>query len=145
MSDIVKYKGSEINKDQRDALYFTMSDIVHKGTNFFWVAETWNLTLGNTSVNIDHALKGGFKSEDTRVFLYLQNKYSNSLSWAENLNKLFTDLGGKFKFSAQDSDLEYLSWRSKNPPDSSDLKPPLPLTCLKRHYFTVLQRLSEFV
>ena len=27
---------------------------------------------------------------------------------AENLNKLFTDLSGKFKFSAQDSDLEYL-------------------------------------
>jgi hypothetical protein len=38
---------------------------------------------------------------------------------------LFTDLGGKFKFSSQDSDLEYLFWRSKNPPVSSDLKPPL--------------------
>jgi hypothetical protein len=38
---------------------------------------------------------------------------------------LFTDLGGKFKFSAQDSDLEYLFWRSKTPPVSSDLKPPL--------------------
>ena len=35
---------------------------------------------------------------------------SKSLSWAENLNKFFTFLGGKFKFSAQDSDLEYLSW-----------------------------------
>ena len=30
-----------------------------------------------------------------------------------------------FKFSAQDSDLEYLFWRSKNPSVSSDLKPPL--------------------
>ena len=69
--------------------------------------------------------KGGFKSEDTGGILLLQNKYSNSLSWAKNLNKLFTDLGGKFKFSAQDSDLEYLSWRCKNPPVSSDLKPPL--------------------
>ena len=29
ISDTVKYKGSEINKDQRAALYFTMSDIVH--------------------------------------------------------------------------------------------------------------------
>ena len=28
--------------------------------------------------------------------------------------KLFIDVGGKFKFSAQDSDLEYLFWRSKN-------------------------------
>ena len=46
-------------------------------------------------------------SEDTRGFLPFQTKYSKSLSWAGNLNKLFTDLGGKFKFSAQDSDLEY--------------------------------------
>ena len=30
-----------------------------------------------------------------------------------------------FKFSAQDTDLEYLCWRSKNFPVSSDLKPPL--------------------
>ena len=47
--------------------------------------------------------------------------YTMSLNhfWAENLNKLFTDLGGKFKFSTQDSDLEYLYWQCKNP-DSSD-------------------------
>ena len=69
--------------------------------------------------------KGGFKSEDTGEFFLLQNKYSKSLSSAENLNKMFMDLGGKFKFSAQDSDLEYLFWRSKNPPVSSELKPPL--------------------
>ena len=30
-----------------------------------------------------------------------------------------------FKFSAQDSDLEYLFWRSKNSPVSIDFKPPL--------------------
>ena len=47
------------------------------------------------------------------------------VSSAENLNKLFTVLGGKFKFSAQDSDLEYLFWQRKNSPVSSDLKPPL--------------------
>ena len=41
------------------------------------------------------------------------------------MNKLFTVLGGKFKSSAQDSDLEYLCWRCKNSPVSSDLKPPL--------------------
>ena len=52
-------------------------------------------------------LKGCFKSEDTEEFFRCQNKYSKSLSWAENLNKLFTVLGGKFKFSAQDSDMEY--------------------------------------
>ena len=69
--------------------------------------------------------KGGFKSKDTGEYLLLQNKYFKSLSLAENLNKLFTVLVGKFKFSAQDSDLEYLFWRSKNSPVSSDLKPPL--------------------
>ena len=52
-------------------------------------------------------------SEDIGGFLHCQNKYSESLSWTENLNKLFTDLGGKFKFSAQDSDLEYLFWQQK--------------------------------
>ena len=69
--------------------------------------------------------KGGFKSEDAGGFLPLQNKYSKSLSWAEKLNKLFTDLDGKFEFSAQNSNLECLFWRCKNPPVSSDLKPPL--------------------
>ena len=34
-------------------------------------------------------------------------------------------LGGKFKFSAQDSDLEYLFWQRKKFTLSSDLKPPL--------------------
>ena len=58
-------------------------------------------------------------SEHTEGFLYCQNKYPKSLSSAENLNKLFTDLGGKFKFSAQDSDLEYFFWRSKNLRDHS--------------------------
>ena len=30
--------------------------------------------------------KGGFKSEETGEFFRCQNKYSKSLSWAENLN-----------------------------------------------------------
>ena len=33
--------------------------------------------------------KGGFKSEDTGEFLFLQNKYSKSLSWAENLKVVY--------------------------------------------------------
>ena len=40
--------------------------------------------------------EGGFNSK----ILRLQHKYSKSLSWEENLNKLLTVLGGKFKFSA---------------------------------------------
>ena len=69
--------------------------------------------------------EGAFNSEDIEEFLHCQNKYSKSLSWAENLNKLFTVLGEKLKFSLQDSDLEYLFWQWKNSPVSSDLKPPL--------------------
>ena len=52
--------------------------------------------------------KGGVMSVDNRIFLLLQNKYSKLPSWAENLNKLFTVMGWKFKFSAQDRDLEYV-------------------------------------
>jgi hypothetical protein len=47
------------------------------------------------------------------------------------LNKLFTVLGGKFKFSAQGSDLEYLCWQCQNSPVSSDLKPPLAKVLIK--------------
>ena len=87
---------------------------MHNGANALEIIFLW---ISN--------FKGGFKSEDTEDFFRCQNEYSKSLSWAENLNKLFTALGGKFKFPAQDSDLEYLFWRSKNPPVSSDFKPPL--------------------
>ena len=69
--------------------------------------------------------KGGFKSEDTGEFLHLQHKYSKSLSWEENLNFPPKTVDNLFKFSAQDSDLEYLCWRRKIFPVSSDLKPPL--------------------
>ena len=41
-------------------------------------------------------------------FLLLQNKYSKSLSWAENLNFPPKSINILFKFSAEDSDLEYL-------------------------------------
>ena len=69
--------------------------------------------------------KGGFKSKDTGGVLVLQSKYSKSLFWAENLNFPPKTVINLFKFSAQDSDLEYLFWQCKNPPVSSDIKPPL--------------------
>ena len=71
------------------------------------------------------APKGGLKSEDTGDFLHCQDEYSKSLFWVENMNNLFAVLGRKIKFSAQDSDLEYLSWQCKKSPVSSDLRPPL--------------------
>ena len=52
--------------------------------------------------------KGGFKSEENGEFFYCQNKYSKSLSWAENLNFSPKTVNILFKFSSQDSDLEYL-------------------------------------
>ena len=70
-------------------------------------------------------LKGDFYSEETGGFLHLQNKYSKSLSWAKNLNFPPKTVNNLFKFSAQDSDFEYLCWRGKNFLVSSDLKPPL--------------------
>ena len=69
------------------------------------------LTLGTA--------KGGFYSESEIRFLDIQiskTKYSEKLSWAWNLNLLFTVFGGKFKFQAQDSFSEYFFleiWRSK--------------------------------
>ena len=65
-------------------------------------------------------LKGSFKSEDTGKILHLQHKYSKSLSLEENLNFPSETINNLFKFSAHDSDLEYLCWRHKNFLASSD-------------------------
>ena len=59
--------------------------------------------------------KGGIMSEGTGRFLLLQNKYSKLLSRADNLNKLFTVMDGKFKFSAREI------WKKKIAEVSSDI------------------------
>ena len=64
-------------------------------------------------------------SKDTGGFLHCQDKYFKSLSWAEYLNLLTKTVNELFKFSIQDSNLEYLSLQCKNSPVSSDFKPPL--------------------
>ena len=70
---------------------------------------TWNfLTFAQWWPEIP---KGVFFSESTLRSSNFQNKYSKSLSWAWNSNKLFTVMGRKFKFQVQDSDLECLFWR----------------------------------
>ena len=61
-------------------------------------------------------------SEHTGRVLLFHDKYSKLLSWAKNLNKLFTVMGGKFKFSAQDRDFY---GEVKNLPVPSDIIPPL--------------------
>ena len=75
--------------------------------------------------------KGGFYLEREMRFSNLQISkeiYSKSLSWAWNLNELFTVFGGKFKFQVQDSDLEYFVleiWRFDKLIELSEKKPPL--------------------
>ena len=54
--------------------------------------------------------KGGFMSEDTGKILRLQHKYSKLLSWAENLNFPPKTVNNLFKFSAQDSNLDFLKF-----------------------------------
>ena len=62
-----------------------------------------------TQVDILRTNVGGFFQ---KVRFNSKKNYSKSLSWAWNLNKLFTVMGGNFKFPVQDSDLEYFFWRS---------------------------------
>ena len=63
--------------------------------------------------------------------MYCQNKYSKSLSLGEKLNFPPKTVHNLFKFSVQDSDLEYLFWQRKNSSVPSDLKSPLPVTVNK--------------
>ena len=92
-----------------------------KFSSIFWLKATFK-KIGSKSINTQYfRRKTGLKSEDTEEFLHLQHKYSKSLSWAENLNFPPKTVNNLFKFSPQDSDLEYLCWRYKNSPVSSDL------------------------
>ena len=53
------------------------------------------------TIDIGHKslpFNGSFYSESSIRFSNLQTKYSKLLSWAWNLNKLFTVFGGKFQF-----------------------------------------------
>ena len=55
-----------------------------------------------TSLNL-FELKVAFIQKVRFVFLNLPQTYSKLLSWAWNLNLLFTVIGGKFKFHVQDT------------------------------------------
>ena len=48
-----------------------------------------------------------------------------SLFWTWNLNKLFTVMGGKFKFQVQDSDFGFFFWRFDKQITPSEKKLPL--------------------
>ena len=82
--------------------------------------------------------KGGIMSEDTGRFLLLQKNIPNL--YPEQIKKNFQPLAVNplFKFSAQDSNLEYLFWRSKNLPVSSDIISPLTTYVHYRFSFLIL-------
>ena len=72
--------------------------------------------------------KGGLISEGILTLLPLlplPTKGAKSLPSAENLNKLFTEKGGKFQFSAQESDLASFVDNGTKVKIPSEIKPPL--------------------
>ena len=74
------------------------------------------MRLKGVSVLMQYILKVALCQKILEVFYIAKINIPNHYPDAENLNKLFTDLGGKFRFSAQGSDLEYRFWQCKNPP-----------------------------
>ena len=95
----------------KNAIIFTSRHIKNKDVKIGWKSCSQVFKSGS--------IKGGYFSESAMCFLDLQiskKNYSKKLSWAWNLNLLFTVFGRKFKFHAQDSFLEYFFleiWRSK--------------------------------
>ena len=62
--------------------------------------------------------------------LNLPKNYSKILSWVWNLNKLFTDMGGNFKFQAQDFFWNIFFWRLEDLKNEYHfLKKRAPLQC----------------
>ena len=52
-------------------------------------------------------------------------RYQINIQRAENLNKLFPVMGGKFKFSAQESDLVFFVGNETKDKKPSKIKPPV--------------------
>ena len=77
----------------------------------FWVHDNVNNHFTILAYRLPQRLpKGGFFSESPMCFSNLQiskKNYSKSLSWTWNLNFPPITVNNKFKFQAQDSNLEY--------------------------------------
>ena len=78
-------------------------------------------------LSLHNWLKMAFSQKTLENFYIANINIPNHYPEYKNLNFLPT-VNNLFKFSAQDSDLEYLFWQYKNFPVSSDLKPPLEIT-----------------
>ena len=101
------------NWEKNDIVLVKASSFGQKSCHFmtFWMT-TWETEKKEAD---NSTVKGSFYSESAMRLSNLQHNYSKSLSWAWNLNKLFTVFGGKFKFQGQDSDLEYFFGNLTNP------------------------------
>ena len=75
--------------------------------------------------------KGGLTSEGIFTLVQLPRKCAKSCPWVKNLNKLFTENGGKFKFSAQGQDLAPFDCNVTKVKIPSEIKPPSYLGGLK--------------
>ena len=75
-------------------------------------------------------IKGCLISEGILSLVPLPTKGAKSLSWSENLNKLLTVMGGKFKFSAYSIWHLLLAMRPKSK-HLPEIKPPLTNFTLK--------------
>ena len=97
-----------------------------------------------TQVDILRTNVGGFFQ---KVRFVSKKNYSKSLSWAWNLNKLFTVMGGNFKFQVQDSDLEYFLeiWRFEKTNRTFWKKPPMndPFGSKQKRLFLTLRTKSK--
>ena len=98
-------------------------------------SQTWNETenglviimymitmiIGHSNKRVQVQVKVALSQKILEKFyvsnINIPNHYPEQKIWISCLL-----LGRKFKFSAQDSELEYLCWRCKNSPVSSDLK-----------------------
>jgi hypothetical protein len=80
----------------------------------YWVSAVYYVpTLPFTMLGtIQKTLKVFFFPKVRFVFQIFQNNYSKKLSWAGNLNKLFTIIGGNFKMQAQDSFWDCEIWKT---------------------------------
>ena len=72
--------------------------LLNVASKTFWISQKKIGPSGSLLAKGSTVLKGGFYSEREVSFSNLPKKYSKSLSWAWNLKKLFTVIGGKFKF-----------------------------------------------
>ena len=86
--------------------YQTIYDIIQK-TKGFTFYSILLLNFAQMVCSQSWRPKGVFFSESAMCFSNLKKKYSKSLSWTWNLNFPPITVNNKFKFQAQDSNLEY--------------------------------------